>query len=764
MKHLLLIWLCFTAMTAKAQDTVTYDDRSGLSHWRVSDVLQDRQGFLWMSTWNGLNRFDGYEFRQVKSRPGDGTSIQSEVIRQITLDQDGNIICKTENGFFLFDTHTYTLHDLPASAGDTIPHNSHPTTFSDMQGNQWQVERYGVTKTVRRHHPARIVEGTERVHARAFLCDSKQRWWVGTKEDECIRIYDKANTLLGFLGSDGGLHSRQTPFGCRPYCIMQTRGGDIWIGCKPGTLLRLRERSDGSYGIDRIGEQVIYHIVEDRQGRLWLATFGEGVQCVVNPEADRPQVVLFPDSKGKVRRILLTNDGHLVCATTNGVLLGSVNQTDVGKSSFRLLQRDGNRAGSLAGNATMDVAADANGRIFIATENNGLDMADSEKTLFAPNVTFTHFNTATSSMTTDDCLALTMKADGRLWVVSTDCVMDFSPDSDQTVTYDRNFWNTESHFSEERPLLLPDGSWLFGQEQGAYVATRHNLESRGYTPPLLFTELLVNGRQPALGICRHDTIVIAPDERNFSITFAALDYGDNSSICYRCRMNGEAWSHAKKERSMIFYDMPPGRYLLDVQSTDRYGRWVDNTRRLTIIVTPRWNETWWATLLGWLLSLAAFAAVAGTVVYVRRLHRQRRELLEKYMALLAPEPQQLREDDRKTEDTPTLSEPDSRFMERVMQYVEQNIGNSNANIDDMASCAATSRSSLNRKLRSLVGVTAAQLLIDARMQRARQLLENHDYQGISDIAYRCGYSDPRYFSRCFKQKYGVAPSDYLTAK
>jgi AraC-like DNA-binding protein len=82
----------------------------------------------------------------------------------------------------------------------------------------------------------------------------------------------------------------------------------------------------------------------------------------------------------------------------------------------------------------------------------------------------------------------------------------------------------------------------------------------------------------------------------------------------------------------------------------------------------------------------------------------------------------------------------------------------------MASCAATSRSSLNRKLRSLVGVTAAQLLIDARMQRARQLLESHDYQGISDIAYRCGYSDPRYFSRCFKQKYGVAPSDYLTAK
>ena len=122
-------------------------------------------------------------------------------------------------------------------------------------------------------------------------------------------------------------------------------------------------------------------------------------------------------------------------------------------------------------------------------------------------------------------------------------------------------------------------------------------------------------------------------------------------------------------------------------------------------------------------------------------------------------------DENETVLMPELSAEDSRFLERVRRYIEENIGNSDANINDMAAFAATSHSNLNRKLRSLVGITAAQLLIDARMQKARQILEsngNREKTNIADVAYRCGYSDPRYFSRCFKQKYHVSPSEFAS--
>lgn len=83
-------------------------------------------------------------------------------------------------------------------------------------------------------------------------------------------------------------------------------------------------------------------------------------------------------------------------------------------------------------------------------------------------------------------------------------------------------------------------------------------------------------------------------------------------------------------------------------------------------------------------------------------------------------------------------------------------------VDDMAVAAAASRSTLNRHLLSLLGITAARLLIEARMQRAGQLLCGRAVSGLSvaDIARLCGYSDIHYFQRVFKKKYGVAPADY----
>ena len=114
---------------------------------------------------------------------------------------------------------------------------------------------------------------------------------------------------------------------------------------------------------------------------------------------------------------------------------------------------------------------------------------------------------------------------------------------------------------------------------------------------------------------------------------------------------------------------------------------------------------------------------------------------------------------------PSFKTEDQLFMDRVRTYVEENMGNSDANIDDMAAAAATSRSTLNRRLNSIIGITAAQLLIDARMRHAVHLItterNNNNPVNVTDIAYKCGYTDPKYFSRCFKQKYGSAPSEYL---
>ncbi|MBQ3805711.1 MAG: helix-turn-helix domain-containing protein [Prevotella sp.] len=744
----IILYITGSLQPVCSQRTVTYDDRAGLSHWIASDVLQDKQGFIWISTWNGLNRYDGYGFRHVKPQPGDAH--HSATIRQMLLDHDGNIICKTDGGLFKYDIRQNSFGSLHGKQPKM--HSGRPTLFTDREGNLWQVERYGVTKTSRPHHPAKVISDTQGVQARAFMRQKDGTWWLATKEDQRIRIYNNDNTLHGYLGSNGSLSTTPQTFGYSAYCIREMRNGSIWIGCKPGALLRLTPSGHGSYQVKRIMAKgltcdIVYDIAEDNSGRLWLATFGGGVQCMTDPQADNPTVINF-NSHDKIRRIMLTGSGSMACATTNGLLTASVNAADVRQTVFKRV---------LEGMSLMDVVEGKHGNIYIATANHGIYEAAANN-LLTEQPQMTARNMLNSSLTSDACMALAVRPDGKLFIVCIDRIICYNPQSGETTTFARQFWDDACHFSEERPLLLNGGTWVFGTEQGAYMATTHNMDSRGFIPPLLFTELHTASSPAMLDVCHRDTIVIDTESRNFTLSFAALDYTDNSGIMYRTRLNADQWSHPTQERSLTFYNLQPGTYTLEVQSTDRYGRWVNNMRRLTIIVIPHWYETLWARLLGWLLLTAAVVAIIYTAQHIRRLHRQQHELLEKYMALI-----DAREEKEEKEELPaSLSENDRWFLNKVKEYIEQNIGNSDANIEDMAAYAASSRSNLNRRLRSLMGITAAQLLINARMERASQLLRPSDGSrpSVSEVAYRCGYSDPHYFSRCFKQRFGVSPTEY----
>ena len=251
-----------------------------------------------------------------------------------------------------------------------------------------------------------------------------------------------------------------------------------------------------------------------------------------------------------------------------------------------MVTREGKRKESLSNNETRDVAVDRKGHIFIATANSGIDMVESEKALFGGKPKFRHFNTSNSSLTSDVCIAMTEQENGRLLVVSMDRIMYFDPEKDNTITLAHSFWNDRCHFSEERHMRLFDESWIFGLEQGAYIASEHSIKTQEFSPPLQFTQLHINEKRNDIGVCNKDTIVIGTDERNFSLSFAALCYQDNTEINYRSRVDNSPWSHAGNQRSITFYDIPPGTYVVEIQSTDRFGRWTDNNRKLTVIVKP----------------------------------------------------------------------------------------------------------------------------------------------------------------------------------
>ena len=107
----------------------------------------------------------------------------------------------------------------------------------------------------------------------------------------------------------------------------------------------------------------------------------------------------------------------------------------------------------------------------------------------------------------------------------------------------------------------------------------------------------------------------------------------------------------------------------------------------------------------------------------------------------------------------SLSEEDQRFMQCVVEFVEQHIDNSDLSVTELAAKLNVSKSGLNRKLKSLLGVAPKEFINKARMNRAVSLLRHSDLP-VKEIAYRCGFSDQNYFGKCFRAAMGVSPSEY----
>jgi CheY-like chemotaxis protein/ligand-binding sensor domain-containing protein/AraC-like DNA-binding protein len=108
---------------------------------------------------------------------------------------------------------------------------------------------------------------------------------------------------------------------------------------------------------------------------------------------------------------------------------------------------------------------------------------------------------------------------------------------------------------------------------------------------------------------------------------------------------------------------------------------------------------------------------------------------------------------------PSVTSQDDLFIQSIMKYIEENIENSELSIDGIALFIGLSRTSLFKKIKSLTGLAPVDFIKEIRIQRAAQLIETGEFN-ISQVAYLIGMNDPRYFSKCFKQKFGVSPREY----
>jgi AraC-like DNA-binding protein len=106
---------------------------------------------------------------------------------------------------------------------------------------------------------------------------------------------------------------------------------------------------------------------------------------------------------------------------------------------------------------------------------------------------------------------------------------------------------------------------------------------------------------------------------------------------------------------------------------------------------------------------------------------------------------------------------DVKLLNSLMAYMESHLSDPNLSVEELSKHAGMSRGSLYYKLIELTGLTPIEYMRSVKLEKAAALLQTSDYN-VAQIAYMTGFGTPSYFSRMFKGKFGVLPSEYLNDK
>jgi DNA-binding response OmpR family regulator len=136
------------------------------------------------------------------------------------------------------------------------------------------------------------------------------------------------------------------------------------------------------------------------------------------------------------------------------------------------------------------------------------------------------------------------------------------------------------------------------------------------------------------------------------------------------------------------------------------------------------------------------------VVRTKNLIEQRKMLREKYSGQISLE-----------NGNTVVASVDEKFLERARKIIEKNISDSNFDVNSFYPEMGMSRMQLFRKLKALVNQTPNELIRNLRLQRAANLLRQN-YGNVAEITYEVGFNNLSYFAKCFRDKYGILPSEY----
>lgn len=429
-EYYILLWIyLFSTLSLNAQTYyfVHYQVEHGLSNNAILCSLQDRKGFMWFGTKDGLNRFDGYTFKVFQSVPGSLASLGSNYVRVLHEHRDGKIWAGTDQGIYIYNPSVEKFSLFSPSVVDEIL-----DIKEDKIGNIWFINdlilyKYDVRKDT-------IIPIIQDVNASSFCISHDDRdIWTGTSSGNIIRyhqptgkttlhsVFNHSSKTVDqriekiYYTSKGELIIGTRKHGIKVFNtqdytyrdilqkdtqneaifvrdILQNTENEYWFATESGIIV-FNDQTGQSHFITReqdnpwsIADNAVYTLCKDMEGAIWAGTYFGGVNYYspINTFFKK----FFPKSGHNaisgyaVREIVEDKYGYLWIGTEDGGL----NKFNPTNNSFVNYRPMSNKQGMLAHKNVHGLLASGD-TIWIGTFEHGLDLMDAQN-----GKVFRHYN------------------------------------------------------------------------------------------------------------------------------------------------------------------------------------------------------------------------------------------------------------------------------------------------------------------------------------------------------------------------------------
>ena len=544
--------------------------------------------------------------------------------------------------------------------------------------------------------------------------------YIGTKDGR-VHIYDEMmSARIARWTLSSGVHSFE-----------EGDDGTIWMGTD-GDGLAVNTASYYSFPLFRPSyyrntpefyDSDANHIsclLRAGDGRLWIGSSDGPLSYLEDDDGRRRFIsrknrLSYPaDMVGEIHHLCFGPGGTALYASgVRGILMCPNPQDDPEEMEFKWF-------GNVRGTDIRHLLFASDGSLYASSYGDGFLRLDPDDR----NAPFTQYTTG-DGLVSNYVLASVEDAKGNLWIISNVGLSRLDPESGSITGYHAEMIRPNLLLNGGEPMTDMDGTVYIGTNSGVLYFNPGQIADNTYSPKLIVLEADISGEQTGL---RTDEAVRIGGRDRLNLRLKAIDMKAPERVTYSYsltrRAQEERWQFLGNDGRLSLDGLKAGRYTLRLRSTNSDGYPAHNDLVFTIKAGPR--HIWPA-----LAALACLAGVLSALLLRRR---------------------------KGSGSSAGAAQADS-FTLKLQALSDANLDNPDFSLDDICREMGMSRNTLYGRCRERLGTTPSAYLLQRRLDKARELLENREYS-ISQTAYMTGFNDPHYFSKAFKRHFGETPSEF----